>query len=301
MMTERGMVDLIGVQFDGFGRQRGQSWAAQALRDAGLLAGVGEARTLPDVIGGPPTAERGPLGFVNESALLRMVDGVYETVRGSLWEGGFPLVHGGDCAVLVGALPALAETVDAPGLLFVDGHEDASTREAAEGEAANTEIAMLLGLHDDPSPSTWDSRLPALSAEALVLLGVRDEVERGNRGVPSIADRVATYTAREFCEQPDRSIAAALDRLDEQTDGWWLHIDLDVLDSREYAACGAASDPTMPGGLSWDHLALVASTALNAPECRGWSIGVYNTDLDPSGTEARRIVAFVNAAVRGRL
>ena len=31
--------------------------------------------------------------------------------------------------------------------------------------------------------------------------------------------------------------------------GWWLHIDLDVLDGNQFSACAAAGDPAMPGAV----------------------------------------------------
>jgi hypothetical protein len=35
------------------------------------------------------------------------------------------------------------------------------------------------------------------------------------------------------------------------------------------------------------------NSALQAGGCRGWSLGVYNPDLDPERHAARRIVAFL--------
>ena len=78
-----------------------------------------------------------------------------------------------------------------------------------------------------------------------------------------------------------------------QAPGWWLHIDLDVLAGDEFSACGAAHDPDMPGGLSWAELTVLASSALRAGGCCGWSIGVYNTDLDPERRAAHQIVSFL--------
>jgi hypothetical protein len=37
----------------------------------------------------------------------------------------------------------------------------------------------------------------------------------------------------------------------------------------------------MPGGLSWVELAAVVSSALRIGGCRGWSLDVYNPDLNP--------------------
>jgi hypothetical protein len=34
---------------------------------------------------------------------------------------------------------------------------------------------------------------------------------------------------------------------------------------------------------------------LDAGGCRGWSVGVYNPDLDPDGSDAQRIVGYVAA------
>jgi len=35
-----------------------------------------------------------------------------------------------------------------------------------------------------------------------------------------------------------------------QAPGWWLDIDLDRLDGKEFKVCGAAADPFMSGGLT---------------------------------------------------
>jgi arginase family enzyme len=44
-----------------------------------------------------------------------------------------------------------------------------------------------------------------------------------------------------------------------------------------------------------------ASAALRTGGCRGWSVAVYNPDLDPGRQAATRIVTFVTDVVRNWL
>jgi arginase family enzyme len=55
----------------------------------------------------------------------------------------------------------------------------------------------------------------------------------------------------------------------------------------------------MPGGLSWAELAAAVSSALRIGGCRGWSLGVYNPDLDPQLRSARQVVTFLAEVVGG--
>ena len=257
---------------------------------------LSSARLSPDIMmASEPDPNRGHLaGLLNERALLEMVESVYTRVRGALQAGRFPLLYGGDCAVLLGAVPAIRDLYGTAGLVFADGHEDATTMEqSTTGEAANMEIALLLGMTGMQAPQPMWSRLPALRPEALVMLGQRDENYRQEIGVASIAARARLHGVEELRRNPEQIAAQAAAHVAGHAPGWWLHVDLDVLDGNEFRACGAAGDVTMPEGLTWADLTGITRTALQTNGCRGWSIGVYNPDLDPDSREAQRIVAYL--------
>lgn len=293
-----GAVDLIGVRFDGSGRPRGQAQAPPALREAGLAAALPDAVMTADVTTPTPDPARGAGTLMNEAALLAMIDGVYGRVRKSFAERRFPLLYGADCAVLLGALPALRDEQGAAGLLFLDAHEDATTMDASpDGEAANMEIALLLGLTGHDAPEPLRRRQPALDPGAIVMIGQRDEGYRRAIAVPSIGERVRLHPADAVHRRAAQLAADAAEHLDRTTPGWWVHIDLDVLHRDEFSACAAASDPAMPGGLTWNELTIIVRRALSSPKCLGLGIGVYNTDLDPDRRAARRIVKFLEELV----
>lgn len=70
--------------------------------------------------------------------------------------------------------------------------------ESTTGEAANMEIALLLGMTGARAPEPMRGRLPALQAKAMEMLGQRDASYRADIGVRSIADRIALHSAQEL-------------------------------------------------------------------------------------------------------
>lgn len=84
--------------------------------------------------------------------------------------------------------------------------------ESATGEAANMEVALLLGLTGQQAPEPLRTQAGVLRADAIAVLGMRDEHYRREIGAAAIAGQVWLRPAdglhrHEFsaCGQPSRA------------------------------------------------------------------------------------------------
>ncbi|HET7666077.1 MAG TPA: arginase family protein [Mycobacterium sp.] len=298
-------IEMIGVPFDGYGRAGHQARAAAALREAGLRDAFDHHHVIDDddlALPGPDAGRGASTSLINEPALLAMTEALNRKVGGVVGAGRFPFVYGGDCSTLLGIVTGLRDHVGEVGLVFIDGHEDTMPLDVSEdGEAANAEIGLLLGLTGRLLTGELGDRLPALRPEQLVILGPRDDEWRRRFNVGTLADsRVWVAPLAEVADDPAGVGRQAIAQLSGHVDRWWLHIDLDVLDPVEFAAQGLPGAPDEAGGLTWEQLTELASSLFSGPGwCVGASLAIYDPDQDPDRTGAAQIVAFIrNVLVR---
>ena len=137
---------------------------------------------------------------------------------------------GGDCPVILGPLAALASYGDPPGLVMVDGHEDAYPPSASPtGEASDSEVGIALGMFDDALPPQIERLTPLLAFESVALVGPRDRAELVANAVRSLARRVWFADRRRGARAGSCNGCARGDRGGESGGSIWLHVDLDVL------------------------------------------------------------------------
>jgi arginase len=68
--------------------------------------------------------------------------------------------------------------------------------------------------------------------------------------------------------------------------GYWVHVDVDVLDP----AVMPAVDAPDPGGIAYAELELLLAGLVATSKCLGLEITVFDPDYDPEGVYAREIV-----------
>jgi arginase len=298
-------LELIGVPFDGYGRPGHQALAARVLRECGLLDAFGRHHlaVVDDLALPAPSPRRGPdTSLINEAALIALTDSLNRRIGGAVAEGRFPFVYGGDCSTLLGTMTGLRDHVGDVALVFVDGHEDTMPLDVSEdGEAANAEIGLLLGVTGRLLEGSLRARLPALRPELLAMLGPRDRSWRRAFNVGSLRDRgIWLSAADEVAADPSGAGRRTVEQVRQQADPWWLHVDLDVLDAEEFGAQGLPDVEDEPGGLTWTQLTDLLTAMVELGGCVGWSVVIYDPDQDPHRADARRIVELVRR-VSGRL
>jgi len=224
-----------------------------------------------------------------------MISGVDHAVGAAWVRRRFPLLLGGDCPVLIGALAAGRAAFGDIGLLFVDGHEDAwPPKTSPTGEAADSELGLALGFTKAKLPGELAAILPLVRPQATAMLGPRDADELSQFAVPSLRDSVWFRSGGELAGRIERDGALALAHVVSAAQHFWLHVDLDVLSTKAMSAV----DYPQAGGLSWADLSEVTTSALAHPGCAGWSVVIYNPDLDADRKGAQEIVRYIEESAR---
>ena len=214
---------------------------------------------------------------------------VERAVAGAIGGGDRPLVLGGDCSLLIGAIAGARQAGLRPGLLFVDGHADYWDGETSPtGEAADMELAIIHG----HGPSVLASMAPRPLADPArtAILGHRpheldEDVAAERKRVPDEVLQLDTAAIREA--GTEMAAALGIERAGEDP---WLHIDLDVLDAE---AMPAVSYP-LAEGLDWDELEALLAPLL-APGVCGVSVADLNSGLDPDGAYAKRVTQLLTS------
>lgn len=222
---------------------------------------------------------------------VRLADAVEDAVEAGL----FPLVLGGDCSILIGSMLGLARRREA-GLLYVDGHTDFYLPEqSGTGGAAGMDLALVTGW-GPPALTDIEGRWPYVTTRRVAALANRDSEGAPPAPIPDIAESGMAYRPLERlrAEGIEACVTSALDAIGADREGFWVHFDVDAIDSRLMPAV----DSPQADGLSWEEAARVLATALKR-RALGLQITIYDPSRDPDRSAGKALVAWL-AEVLGR-
>ena len=200
------------------------------------------------------------------SAAREACRGLSDGVLASLSEGATPAVVGGECTVVAGALSGALTALPELSLVYFDAHGDFNTMATTPSHYIS---GMVL------------AHLCGRSVAPLLFPGAR-KID---------ADRVALVGARSLdsgeITNLDRSrvLRIAFDREHAEAPGlvaWsrrrpvWVHVDVDVIDPREFPAVAFAA----VGGPSMKDLAFVLRQVFTVANVRGITICGYDARAD---------------------
>lgn len=287
---------MLGAPFDSSGASRGEERAPGALRAAGLPAVFGAADA-GDVA--PPL--RDPerdlgTGVIAFADLRASSQALREAVAVALTHGERPLVLGGDCTLLLGALAGVRDALGRVGLWFVDGHADyLDAKSSSTGEAADMELAMLTG-NGPPELVDLAGEVPLVEPADVVILGHRPPSLHPDVALElgRVPVAIARMTAEDVTVAGPTEVGHCWERAFANRGPTWLHLDLDALDE---AALPAVTYP-QPSGLDWDAFVGLAQPLLASDALVGVSVADFNPDLDEDGRHARRVVDALASALQ---
>ena len=258
----------------------------QALLENGLAERV-DARYAGRVEPLPYSGERdAATGTLNARAIADWSPRLADAIGRVLDAGEFPLVLGGDCSILLGAMLALRRR-GRFGLLFIDGHADFYQPAAnPNGEAASMDLAFATG-HGPALLTDLEQRGPLVRPADTVAYGFRDADEQRQYGSQPLANDILALDLAAVRQMGiERAAQAAVDRLTRPgIEGFFVHVDADCLDDRIMPAV----DYRLPDGFSWNDAASILKLALASGRAVGMEVTIYNPALDEDGRAGREL------------
>lgn len=268
-------------------RPSGVEQLPQALINAGLLQRL--SATDAGLVPPPPyNPQRDPdTRVLNPKAIRDYSIALANQVEAVLANNQTPFVLGGDCSILLGNLLALKRR-GRYGLLFLDGHADFyQPTVSTTGELADMDLAVVTG-RGPGLLTNLEGRKPLVLDEDTAAFGFRDIAEYTHYKSQDVRDTPITALdlgrLRTLGLAP--ALTLALKQVTAHTDGFWVHLDVDILDDTIMPAV----DYRQPDGLQWDELSKVLHIIQQTPGFIGLGLTIFNPTLDPDGTIAKNLV-----------
>jgi arginase len=273
-------------------RPTGVEGLPEALKKAGLLK-----QLKAEYIGAvqsriPYSSERDKRTMLlNAKAIREYSQSLANVVSNVIAEKRFPIVLGGDCSVLIGTLLALRKK-GRYGLFFIDGHSDFYQPQASHtGEVADMELAIVSGRGPDILTNI-DNLRPLVRDTDVVVFGYRDSKQAAIDRSQNVKDTEMhvfdLLTVKELNIHSATSMA--IERLlSNQLDGFWIHLDVDVLED----SIMPAVDYRQSDGIGFSDLSQLLRILLAYKNVVGMTITIFNPRLDFGGSIARKLVSSI--------
>lgn len=209
----------------------------------------------------------------------------------------FPIILGGDCSIIIGALLGLRHN-GRHGLFFIDGHSDFYQPQASiTGEVADMDLAVISGRGPEILTNI-DGLKPLVRDEDIVVFGYRDAEQSSSYGSQDVKDTnmhvFDLLRVREL--KIGRAASMAITRLmKDELNGFWIHLDADVLDD----SIMPAVDYRLDGGLCLSELSELLRIIISSNRAVGMSITIFNPNLDLDGTIAKNFVSSIVVGLQG--
>ena len=202
-----------------------------------------------------------------------------------LSENKFPIVIGGDCSILIGNSLAL-KNAGTFALFFLDGHTDFMWPSLSQtGGAAGMDLAIVTG-HGHSKLTNINGQKPYFKEEHVWCVGNREYEEWY---VKAITDSNISYTDLNILRTNGikKCVTDFLQMVkDKNLDGFWIHIDVDVLNDNVMPAV----DSRQPDGLAYKEFNEILHLLLADTKATGLEITILDPDLDPSGDYTKEFV-----------
>lgn len=216
------------------------------------------------------------VGYAREQAYL---------LNNLLSQNKFPFILGGDCSILLGAAIALKQKGNY-GLFYLDGHTDFMDIALSEtGGVGGMAASIVTGNGTEKLTNILNLR-PYINEENLWCVGNREYDDAYEN---EIRNSAATYVSLENLRKEGilKSVQSFLSEVkNKKLDGFWLHIDLDVLND----AVMPCVDSRTPDGLTYEEFNELLALLFQSNQLTGLEITILDPDLDVTGQYTKEFV-----------
>ena len=223
--------------------------------------------------------------ILNANALVDYAREQAYLINNLLSQNKFPFILGGDCSILLGSAIALKQKGNY-GLFYLDGHTDFMDVSLSETGGVGGMAASIVTGNGHKKLTDILNLSPYIKDENLWCVGNReydDEYEN------EIRNSAATYLSLRELRKQGISIAVQsflLEVKNKNLDGFWLHIDVDVLNDTIMPCV----DSRTPDGLTYQEFNELTSYLFQNEKLSGLEITILDPDLDSTGQYTRDFV-----------